>query len=174
MVGELPLTRYCAVLCCAVPLWFGIYLAEYCVVRCLWGKLLEAEGVRTWQRWSGLCLPCAILPRQFGTVEWFDEPRRCGSETAAIRLRRSISECVDRQIKLMPGESFINVIGILSFLEYSGRQAGWTPPAGGDVVWLLVRLSEEWVSGWMDGMCNAGESLNNSMNVSNAGAEVDP
>ena len=75
---------------------------------------------------------------------------RCGFETAAVWLRRSISECVDRQIKLMPDESFINVMGILSFWEYSGRQAGRTP-AGGEVVWLLVRLGEEWVSGWMDG-----------------------
>jgi hypothetical protein len=41
----------------------------------------------------------------------------------------------------MPDESFINVIGIVSFWEYSGRQAGWTP-AGGEVVLLFE---------WMDG-----------------------
>jgi hypothetical protein len=67
---------------------------------------------------------------------------RCGFETAAVWLRRSISECVDRQIKLMPDESFINVIGILSFWEYSARQAV-RAFAGGEVVWLLLWLSEE-------------------------------
>jgi hypothetical protein len=47
MVGELPLTRDCAVLCCAVLCLFGlvsVYLAEYCVGRWPWGETTGGRG----------------------------------------------------------------------------------------------------------------------------------